>query len=65
MTGEERDQHDREQRAVRGAAAAAEGARLANLERRWAAMGADIFGRPLAPGTPQAEAAGDLEREAE
>jgi hypothetical protein len=64
MTAEERDQYDREQQVAREAAAAAEEARLADLERRWAEVGADIFGRPLAsPRTPQAEAADDLDLE--
>jgi hypothetical protein len=64
MSAEERDRYDREQRAAREAGAAAEEARLADLERRWAEAGADIFGRPLAsPGTPQAEAADGLDLE--
>ena len=64
MSTEERDRYDREQRAAREAAAATEEARLADLERRWAEAGADIFGRPLAPpGTPQAEVIGDLDLE--
>jgi len=66
MSAEERDQYDRELEEARLAAAAGEEARLAALERRWAAVEADIFGRPLAsPGTPQAEAADDLDPEAE
>ena len=66
MSAEERDLYDREQRSAREAAAAAEEARLADLERRWAAVGADIFGRSLAsPCTPQAEAADDLDIEPE
>jgi hypothetical protein len=64
MSAEERGRHDRQQRAAREAVAAAEEARLAALERRWAEAGAGIFGRPLAPsGTPQAEPAGDLDLE--
>jgi hypothetical protein len=65
MTTEERDHYDREQQVAREAAAAAEEARLADLERRWAeVVGADIFGRPLAsPRTPQIEAADDLDLE--
>jgi hypothetical protein len=38
MSAEERDRYDRQQRASGKATAAAEEARLADLERRWAAV---------------------------
>jgi hypothetical protein len=64
MSADERDRFDREHQVAREAATVEEEARLADLERRWAAVGADIFGRPFAsPRTPQAEAAEDLDLE--
>jgi hypothetical protein len=63
MSAQERDQWDRQQQAAEEAAAAAEEARLADLERRWAEVGADIFGRPLPPPGVTAEAADDFDPE--
>jgi hypothetical protein len=59
ITEEERAEMERAQRAEDEATFAAAQARLAEMERRLAQLGQDIFGGPLTPGSElQAEAGG-------
>jgi hypothetical protein len=56
MSDAEREECDRQLRTAAEERAAGAEARLDGLERDAAALGRDIFGRPLAPGAPQPEA---------
>jgi hypothetical protein len=67
MSDAERDQWDRDQQEAEEARAAEEEARRADLQRRWAAVGCDIFGTPFTSpsSAPEAEAADDFDLERE
>jgi hypothetical protein len=56
MSQAEREDCDRQLQAAAEERAAAAETRLTSLEQYAATLGRDIFGRPLAPETPQAEA---------
>jgi len=61
MSQAERQEHDRQLQAAAEDRAAAAEARLARLEHDAATSGRDIFGRPLAPEAPRAEAEAEAE----